>query len=514
MYKLHSINYKAARLGHSAYLGNTTYLRPAALLGVLQGSQVLADLSAATLCMLSQRAPAHEPMVNAGAIPVLLHLLDPQQSIIAVDNAAKALGNLSADAACRSLMRSSGAVGALVRLLKPDCLESMQVSAAASLALLAARDSVVQDSLRYLGAIPLLVDLLASPSASVTEAARCCLSALKRNNTRNAADILASLRSSPDLAKDYWRLKGAITLLDETPSHSLAGSLTSSPLANNSMSSSLTASPAKSTRSRSAARVKATVRDLLLEQACTQARREAAEAAAQVASAVEEEVLRRRVRRAQQPLAVLHTDLDGSLALLKASLADSKAARKAAATLAAYSSSNSSRPSTAPSLQRPTYSRNSEAPAKSTVAKHLLSYSNNEVVALLHEAGFDTSDTRAIKRAGLSGAELLLLDEPQLFAVLGLPKHKARRLKRLQDAMRLYDTIATCVAQGRLTDLELRLWLASQGCGRPETSRVMKLLRSLVMNDPDAPFITAWEWVVGWTWVMHALEVYGVDWRV
>lgn len=80
--------------------------------------------------------------------------------------------------------------------------------------------------------------------------------------------------------------------------------------------------------------------------------------------------------------------------------------------------------------------------------------------------------------------------------------------------MKLYDAIATHVCQSKLTDVELRLWLAAQGCSRSEASRVMKLLRSLVMSDPEAPFISAWDWAVGWTWVMHALEVYGLDWRV
>lgn len=79
--------------------------------------------------------------------------------------------------------------------------------------------------------------------------------------------------------------------------------------------------------------------------------------------------------------------------------------------------------------------------------------------------------------------------------------------------MKLYDAVATRVAQPRLTDIELRLWLAGQGCSSTEASRVMKLLRSLVMN-AEAPFISAWEWAVGWTWVMHALEVHGVEWRM
>jgi hypothetical protein len=100
----------------------------------LQGHQVVVDLAAATLSMLSQRPPAHEVIASAGSIPALLQLLDPLQSACAVENAAKALGNLSADAACRSLIRSSGGVGSLSRLLREDCASSMQVRATAILA--------------------------------------------------------------------------------------------------------------------------------------------------------------------------------------------------------------------------------------------------------------------------------------------------------------------------------------------------------------------------------------------
>jgi len=48
----------------------------------------------------------------------------------------------------------------------------LQASSAAALSLLAARDPVVSDTLRYLGALPLLVDLLNSPHLTVTEGAR------------------------------------------------------------------------------------------------------------------------------------------------------------------------------------------------------------------------------------------------------------------------------------------------------------------------------------------------------
>jgi hypothetical protein len=77
----------------------------------------------------------------------------------------------------------------------------------------------------------------------------------------------------------------------------------------------------------------------------------------------------------------------------------------------------------------------------------------------------------------------------------------------------VYDDIATRVAQPRLTEVELRLWLAAQGCSSCEAGRVLKLLRSLVLADPDAPVFTAWEWAAGWTWVQHAFEVYGVPFQ-
>jgi hypothetical protein len=51
----------------------------------------------------------------------------------------------------------AGGIGALVRLLRPDVEPTAQTAAAAALSLLAARDIVIQDSVRYLGGIDHLV---------------------------------------------------------------------------------------------------------------------------------------------------------------------------------------------------------------------------------------------------------------------------------------------------------------------------------------------------------------------
>lgn len=55
-----------------------------------------------------------------------------------------------------------------------------------------------------------------------------------------------------------------------------------------------------------------------------------------------------------------------------------------------------------------------------------------QVCQLLQRMGLDASDTRPLKKANLSGAELLLLSEQQLVTLLDVPMHKAHRLMRLQ----------------------------------------------------------------------------------
>ena len=50
----------------------------------------------------------------------------------------------------------------------------------------------------------------------------------------------------------------------------------------------------------------------------------------------------------------------------------------------------------------------------------------------------------------------------------------------------LIDAVATRVAQPRLTEFELRLWLAGSGCSEAEVSRVYRLLCGLVARDAAA----------------------------
>ncbi len=75
---------------------------------------------------------------------------------------------------------------------RSDVEPSAQTAAAAALSLLAARDLVVQDSVRYLGGLTHLIDLLASTDAFVSETARYTLLALRHGNVKNQAEVRCS----------------------------------------------------------------------------------------------------------------------------------------------------------------------------------------------------------------------------------------------------------------------------------------------------------------------------------
>jgi hypothetical protein len=174
----------------------------------------LLEVAAAALCALSQRPAAHAALLDAGSVPALISLLSPAAPRAAAADAASALGNAAAHTGCRRALRAHGGVGALVALLQPGGAPLLQAAAAGALCLVAAHDAVIQDSVRYLGGIDALVELLASDRPALSEVARYCLAALRRGNARNAADILQAVRASRPLARDFARLRDALELLD------------------------------------------------------------------------------------------------------------------------------------------------------------------------------------------------------------------------------------------------------------------------------------------------------------
>lgn len=55
---------------------------------------------------------------------------------------------------------------------------------------------------------------------------------------------------------------------------------------------------------------------------------------------------------------------------------------------------------------------------------------------------------------------------------LVLPRAKVRKLRALQKAALLFDRIATLPRQGKISEIELRLYLAGQGGSSTEVNKV------------------------------------------
>eukprot|EP00198_Chlamydomonas_reinhardtii_P009521 XP_001698858.1 predicted protein [Chlamydomonas reinhardtii] len=141
--------------------------------------------------------------------------------------------------------------------------------------------------------------------------------------------------------------------------------------------------------------------------------------------------------------------------------------------------------------------------------KHLIRYTAEELATLLQEMGFDKLDLRSFKLNGVAGVDLLDMSEDEMVVRLLLPRHKVRKLRALQRAVALFDRIATLPRQGRLSEVELRLFLAAQGCGSVEVDKVVRLVRSLVRTD-KLDFVTFWDFVCAYDWIAQAFRIYAI----
>ncbi|KAF5839348.1 hypothetical protein DUNSADRAFT_1032 [Dunaliella salina] len=141
--------------------------------------------------------------------------------------------------------------------------------------------------------------------------------------------------------------------------------------------------------------------------------------------------------------------------------------------------------------------------------KHLARFTPDELALLLEEMGFDRLDLRGFRINHISGATLLAMSEDDMAVDLVLPRSKTRKLRALQRATHLFDRIATLPRQGKISEVELRLFLASQGAGTAEVDKIVKLFKTLVRTD-KYDFVTFWDFVTSYDWIAQALRIYNI----
>ncbi|KAJ9513643.1 hypothetical protein QJQ45_006201 [Haematococcus lacustris] len=447
------------------------------------------ELASSTLAMLAGRAPVAGLMHAAGSLSVMVKLLSPLFPTVVVVNVSNAVGNLAPDAPCRLAFRAAGGVGALVRLLRSDVDTTAQTAAAAALSLLAARDVVIQDSVRYLGGIELLVELLASPDTYLAEVARYALLALRHGNVKNQAEIITSVRGSSALVKDLRRLDAASELLrfeDGTPvkapsrAHAASLPLTSAGEVRNLIHEMTAHAPRSPTRSplRPRTASSSTTTPLRPLDPVTP----------------------------QKPLLTRDYALN-SITPGRDSL---RTPRRSASPLARGTGASSflSTPQS-PAEVDWKISALVEVESELLRKKHLSRFTVDELGLLLEQMGFDSLDLRGFRVHRVSGAALLEMSEEDMTIDLVLPRSKVRKLRSLQRAARLFDAIATLPRQGKISEVELRLFLAGQGAGPADVNKVVKLFKTLVRVD-KYDFVTFWDFLTSYDWISQALRIYNV----
>ncbi|KAL6749228.1 armadillo-type protein [Haematococcus lacustris] len=454
-----------------------------------KGAAGVMELASSTLAMLAGRAPVAGLMHAAGSLSVMVKLLSPLFPTVVVVNVSNAVGNLAPDAPCRLAFRAAGGVGVLVRLLRSDVDTTAQTAAAAALSLLAARDVVIQDSVRYLGGIELLVELLASPDTYLAEVARYALLALRHGNVKNQAEIITSVRGSSALVKDLRRLDAASELLrfeDGTPvkapsrAHAASLPLTSAGEVRNLIHEMTAHAPRSPTRSplRPRTASSSTTTPLRPLDPVTP----------------------------QKPLLTRDYALN-SLTPGRDSL---RTPRRSASPLARGTGASSflSTPQS-PAEVDWKISALVEVESELLRKKHLSRFTVDELGLLLEQMGFDSLDLRGFRVHRVSGAALLEMSEEDMTIDLVLPRSKVRKLRSLQRAARLFDAIATLPRQGKISEVELRLFLAGQGAGPADVNKVVKLFKTLVRVD-KYDFVTFWDFVTSYDWISQALRIYNV----
>lgn len=439
------------------------------------------ELGTSTLAMFAARPALSQAVVDAGAVSVLIKLLSPLYPTVAVVNTANAIGHLSSFEPARLAFRASGGVGALVRLLRPDVDASAQTASAATLSLLGSRDAVVQDSVRYLGGLSHLVDLLASHDNYLAETARYALLALRHGNVKNQAEIITSIRSNSALAKDFRKLDAASELLrfEDTPLPRPPSLSSSSSLLGGTYNT--------------AAQVRALIDNIADYAAVTGAAPfsprstspRPGSAATTFRASQAPKTLSKFDYLPASPTATLTTryGLDSPTSSLGR-----------AGDWSLRSGLNSSLVEVETELLR---------------KKHLARFSHDELVLLLEEMGFDSLDLRGVRLHRIDGTSLLAMSEDFLLSELVLPRGKVRKLRALQRAAALFDHIATLPRQGKISEIEMRLYLAGQGASSTEVNKIVKLCRTLVRTD-KYDFISFWDFVTSYDWIAQALRIYNV----
>jgi len=115
-----------------------------------------------------------------------------------------------------------------------------------------------------------------------------------------------------------------------------------------------------------------------------------------------------------------------------------------------------------------------------------------QVCELAMEMGCGTREARALRDLRIGGEEMLDLTEDEMRSRLGLAGEAVAAVQAMQRASEMFDRMARTSMQGKLSELEFRVFLATQGLRATEISGMAESFREL--DDFGDGSVSFWDW--------------------
>lgn len=516
------------------------------LVALLQpGQELPSDLLKAVLTLLlglAHNQASCDAVQQANGIPRIIKLLEyaaDDQAAEVQQEAALLLGRLGLSEACKGAIRGHFGIVTLLKMLdRPGLDRSSKEVVVRTLSILAVDNEVNQDHIREQNGIPVLVKLLeATPFDGVTAAAADALRALAMSNEANktaireawAVPLLVKLLGSEvdtsviEKAVDCLRI---LTTGNEANKVALLTSASGLPCLVRLMENSpdqlvieraaavvgnLSTTDQFFSAIREAGAIQRLVR--LLDSGSTNRTTEIA--AKTLANLASESSNRKGIRLAGgvPPLMRLLMDkpseqvmiaVDEALRRLEISAPERNATleafryadtRNAAALAGAIQAAQQEAVQAAEAAD----SARSQQAAPLLTTKPFTRYSVAETVQLLSEIGL--RDGSPFETNGITGGDLLDLEEEELKEDLHLSNLQAKKVRRVQSAFELFNRMMQTPGKSELTLTELRNFLSSSGRGEGDIAAIVNgfkqgLQKQTVATLNFAEFIQCYQWLL------------------
>ncbi|KAL3155667.1 hypothetical protein ABBQ32_012695 [Trebouxia sp. C0010 RCD-2024] len=409
-------------------------------------------------------------------------------SVLAVDNEVN-----------QDHIREQYGIPALVKLLEATPFDGVTAAAADALRALAMNNDTNKTAIREAWAVPLLVKLLGSEvDMAVTEKAVDCLRILTTGNEANKVALLTSASGLPCLVR----------LMETSPDQLVierAAAVVGNLSTNDQFFSAI----------REAGAIQRLVR--LLDSGSTHRTTEIA--AKTLANLASESSNRKGIRLAGgvPPLMRLLMDrpseqvmiaVDEALRRLEISAPERNAileafryadARNAAAMPSAVAAAQQEAAAAAEAADG-----HQQAAAPALTSKPFTRYTVAETVQLLSEIGI--RDGSPFETNGITGGDLLDLDDEELKEDLHLTNLQAKKIRRVQSAFDMFNRMMQTPGKAELTLTELRNFLTSVGRAESDTAAIANGFKQGLQKQNLATFTFA-EFLQCYQWLLKTLHL-------